>query len=126
MILTSFGALIGAALGMLSNEDLINAINNGSISVGDLALLASLKAGELKIDGQDVTNVAKDGYHKKENSSEIGNKKTDYNTYNKPYYNPEDSATQTTLSALQTSEVKIDAAEAKPDTTPSRPRRQYD
>lgn len=72
MILTSFGALIGAAFGILSNEDLINAINNGSISVGDLALLASLKAGELKIDGQDVTNVAKDGYQKKGNSSEIG------------------------------------------------------
>ena len=103
MIMGSFGAIIGAVFGLISNQDLIDAINNGSISVGDLALLASLNAGNLTIDGQDVTNVAADGYHKKENSSEIGDKTTDYNTYNKPYYNPEDDATKATLSALQTS-----------------------
>jgi hypothetical protein len=98
MILTSFGALIGAAFGILSNEDLINAINNGSISVGDLALLANLKAGELKIDGQVVTNIAKDGYHEdleRKNLKEAKDKEGDYNTYNKPYYTAGVTSTST-------------------------------
>ena len=104
MIMGSFGAIIGAVFGLISNQDLIDAINNGSISVGDLALLASLNAGNLTIDGQDVTNVALDGYHAdldRKNLAEADDKEGDYNTYNKPYYDPEDDATKATLSALQ-------------------------
>ncbi len=89
MIMGSFGAIIGAVFGLISNQDLIDAINNGSISVGDLALLASLTEGSYKIDGKDVTNVALDGYHEdlnRKNLDEISDKKDDYDTYNKPFY----------------------------------------
>lgn len=96
MIMGSFGAIIGAVFGLISNQDLIDAINNGSISVGDLALLASLNAGNLTIDGQDVTNVAADGYHAKNNLDEIDDKKDDYDTYNKPYYTAGVTSTSTT------------------------------
>ena len=87
MILGSFGAILGTAFGILSNEDLINAINNGSISVGDLALLASLNPNNLNFVGQDVTNIANDGYTKKNNLNEESDQKADYTKYNNPYYN---------------------------------------
>ena len=97
MIMGSFGAILGAIFGLISNQDLIDAINNGSISVGDLALLASLQSGSININGQDVTNVSADGYTKKNNLNEESDQKADYTKYNNPYY-----SANTTISALQT------------------------
>lgn len=80
MVLTSFGALIGAAFGILSNEDLINAINNGSLSLGD-----GVNLSNITLNGGTITNVAEDGY-KAVSSNEVEEKTNDYTKYNAPYY----------------------------------------
>ncbi len=92
MILTSFGALIGAAFGILSNEDLINAINNGSLSLGD-----GVNLSNITLNGGTITNVAQDGYNAVA-GSEVADKTADYNTYNAPYYE-----THATITALKNS-----------------------
>lgn len=81
MILGSFGAIIGAAFGILSNEDLINAINNGSLYLGD-----GVNLSNISLNGGNITDVAKDGYQAV-SSNEIADKKADYAQYNAPYYN---------------------------------------
>ncbi len=80
MILGSFGAILGTAFGILSNEDLINAINNGSLYLGD-----GVNLSNITLNGGNITNVAEDGYNAV-SSNEIADKKADYNQYNKPYY----------------------------------------
>lgn len=111
MILTSFGALIGAALGILSNEDLINAINDGSLYLGDGVNLSNITLG-----GGGITDVAKDGYQADPEAAdrEIAAKRADYTKYNAPYYT---NATVTELSNALTSSNDYGTPQTSTDTT---------
>lgn len=94
MILGSFGAIIGAAFGILSNEDLINAINNGSLYLGD-----GVNLSNITLNGGNITDVAKDGYDAV-SSNEIADKKADYNQYNKPFYPDTALGTSATVNSV--------------------------